>query len=120
MLTRMYGAWATRMGYEPSVLGSDICGMIVDILNPKAAEFLQSEAGVHRLVRISPFDDCHRRTTTFALVGVDNETTSSWDTPIRSYVLDPYMMVRDHRLGTDCTDVLSVLSGNLELVWGEG
>lgn len=74
---------------------------------------LDREAGVHRLVRISPFDPQRRRHTAFALVKVDGEAT---DEQIRSYTLHPSERVKDHRTGQETTRARDVLAGDLTLI----
>jgi peptide chain release factor 2 len=76
MLLRMYTRWAERRGFIVEVLDvsegeeAGIKGAMVEIRGQYAYGFLRSEAGVHRLVRISPFDSQSRRHTSFASVFV--------------------------------------------------
>ncbi len=76
MLLRMYTRWAERNGYQLEMideLKNDEAGIrsaTVAIRGDYAYGFLQSEIGVHRLVRISPFDANKRRHTSFAAVDV--------------------------------------------------
>jgi peptide chain release factor 2 len=76
MLMRMYLRWAERRGYQTEVLDTspgDEAGVkstIIAINGEYAAGYLKSEHGVHRLVRLSPFDADHARHTSFALVEV--------------------------------------------------
>jgi peptide chain release factor 2 len=76
MLLRMYARWAERHGYQTEIvdeLRNDEAGIrsaTVRVVGENAYGFLQSEAGVHRLVRISPFDANARRHTSFAAVDV--------------------------------------------------
>src|SRR5262245_7152069 len=76
MLLRMYTRWAERHGYELEMideLRNDEAGIrsaTIAIRGDYAYGFLQSETGVHRLVRISPFDANKRRHTSFAAVDV--------------------------------------------------
>jgi peptide chain release factor 2 len=76
MLLRMYQRWAERHGYEPKVLDlqpgdeAGIKAASVEIAGHDAYGFLKAEKGVHRLVRISPFDAQARRHTSFASVFV--------------------------------------------------
>ena len=76
MLLRMYLRWAERRGYKAEVLDSSpgeeagIKSAIVQIGGEFACGYLKSEHGVHRLIRLSPFDADHARHTYFALVEV--------------------------------------------------
>ncbi len=208
MLLRMYLGWAERKGYRARVLEvspGEVAGIksaTVEIHGPYAYGHLKAEQGVHRLVRISPFDASGRRHTSFAAVSVipvieDPEieireedlkvetfraggpggqyvnTTDSavrlthlptgivvtcqrersqhqnkeialkilkarlaerrrrereeelrklkgeqrsieWGSQIRSYVLHPYRLVKDHRTGVEVGDVDAVLAGELD------
>ncbi len=76
MLFRMYLRWAERRGYATSVLDlqpGDEAGVkdaTVEITGEYAYGYLKGESGVHRLVRISPYDAAQRRHTSFASVFV--------------------------------------------------
>lgn len=76
MLLRMYLRWAEENGYQTELLDTmpgeeaGIKSATVSIVGPYAYGYLKSERGVHRLVRLSPFDAAHRRHTSFALVEV--------------------------------------------------
>jgi len=76
MLYRMYMRWAERRGYATSILDfqpgeeAGIKDATIEIANEYAYGYLKSESGVHRLVRISPFDAAQRRHTSFASVFV--------------------------------------------------
>jgi peptide chain release factor 2 len=76
MLERMYLRWAERHGYKSEIIDEaegDEAGLksaTIEIRGRNAYGYLRSERGVHRLVRISPFDNAKRRHTTFALVEV--------------------------------------------------
>ena len=209
MLARMYRRWAERRGYDLETieytLGEEagIRSATYSISGEYAFGLLSAERGVHRLVRISPFDAGARRHTSFASVAVApvvddqaeveidekdlkidtyrasgaggqhvNKTDSAvrithlptgivaqcqnersqhqnrvvamrvlrarlfelerekrekelaalegkrldieWGSQIRSYVLHPYKMVKDHRTGEQTTDVDKVLDGDLD------
>ena len=89
MLYRMYTRWAERHGYTYKILDyleGDEAGLkSADILieGPNAYGFLKSENGVHRLVRISPFDAAARRHTSFSAVEVIPEITDDVEVEIR-------------------------------------
>ena len=76
MLLRVYLRWAERRGYKTEILNSvpgDVAGsknVTVLIEGRNAYGYLRNERGVHRLVRISPFDSNKRRHTSFAAVDV--------------------------------------------------
>ena len=76
MLMRMYTRWAQRRGFGAEILDvtpgeeAGIRSATLEIAGSRAYGLLRSEHGVHRLVRISPFDENHRRHTSFALVEV--------------------------------------------------
>ncbi len=79
MLMRMYLRWCERNGFKAEVvdlLPGDEAGIksaTVEITGEYAYGFLRGEAGVHRLIRISPFDASRRRQTSFAAVAVAPE-----------------------------------------------
>ena len=76
MLLRMYSRWAEKHGYKASLMEESegeqagIKSATLQISGPNAYGWLKTEAGVHRLVRISPFDANARRQTSFASVWV--------------------------------------------------
>ncbi len=76
MLVRMYSRWAEKNGYAVSILDmlpgdeAGIKSATFMVKGPNAFGYLRSEKGVHRLVRISPFDAAARRHTSFSAVDV--------------------------------------------------
>jgi len=209
MLQRMYLRWAELHGYSAEILDTTegeeagIKSVTIAINGHYAYGYLRSEKGVHRLVRLSPFDAAHRRHTSFALVEVlpqvedDSEivinpgdlridtyrsagaggqnvqkndtavrlthiptgivvtcqnersqvqnrenalrvlrarlleikqeeqekqlaelrgeyTKAEWGSQIRSYVLHPYQMVKDHRTDYEVGNTQAVLNGDLD------
>jgi peptide chain release factor 2 len=85
MLQRMYVRWADRRGFKVEVLDhlagdeAGIKSVTLAIRGPYAYGFLRPEMGVHRLVRISPFDASGRRHTSFAAVEVMPEVEDDVD-----------------------------------------
>ena len=209
MLQRMYLRWAEKRGFTTEILDmsegeeAGIKSVTVSVDGEYAYGYLRSEKGVHRLVRLSPFDAAHRRHTSFALVEVlpqveadeelvinaddlridtyrsagaggqnvqknetavrithlptglvvtcQNERSQSqnktnamrvlrarllglkrqqqveelaqikgehikpeWGSQIRSYVLHPYQMVKDHRTDHETGNATSILDGELD------
>ena len=209
MLQRMYLRWAEDQGFETEILDTTlgeeagVKSVTIAVSGKYAFGYLRSEKGVHRLVRLSPFDAAHRRHTSFALIEVlpqvsmdeadveinpgdikldvfrssgaggqnvqknatavrithvptgivvtcqnersqsqnrefamkilrarllelktaekDEEravlrgeyTKAEWGSQIRSYVLHPYQMVKDHRTDYETGNAQAVLDGNL-------
>ncbi|TFH42286.1 MAG: peptide chain release factor 2 [Lysobacterales bacterium] len=209
MLQRMYLRWAETRGYKAEILDfsegeeAGIKSVTIGIEGDFAYGYLRSEKGVHRLVRLSPFDSANRRHTSFALVEIlpqvetddeieinasdlrvdtyrsagaggqnvqKNETAirithlptgivvtcqnersqmqnkenamrvlrarlldlrrheqeaelaeirgdyvkAEWGSQIRSYVLHPYQMVKDHRTDYEVGNTQAVLNGDLD------
>ncbi len=209
MLQRMYTRWAESHGFKVDVLDlvpaedAGIKSVSLEICGPHAYGYLQAEKGVHRLVRISPFDQQGRRHTSFASVFVypvvddsididigpedlridtfrasgaggqhvnktdsavrithiptgiavscqrersqhrnkvtamkmlraalyerameerrserqkidEAKTEIAWGNQIRSYVLQPYTLVKDHRTNVEDSDVQRVLDGAID------
>jgi peptide chain release factor 2 len=95
MLMRMYLRWCERNGFKAEVVDllpgeeAGIKSATIEVTGEYAYGFLKGEAGVHRLVRISPFDASRRRQTSFASVSVVPE------------VDDVEVVVRDDELRID-------------------
>lgn len=90
MLLRMYLRYAEREGFKTTVLEATndeeagIKSATVMVEGNDAYGFLKAERGVHRLVRISPFDSAHRRHTSFASVLVSPEFPDDVDVDVRT------------------------------------
>ena len=212
MLARMYVRWAETKGYKVELQSESageeagIKSATYKISGPNAYGWMKSESGVHRLVRISPFDSAAKRHTSFTSVGVypvvddnieievnpsdiridtyrssgaggqhvnttdsavrithhptgivvtsseksqhqnreiamkalksrlyqmeldrrnaavnemhDNKGDAGWGNQIRSYVLQPYQMVKDLRTNYETSDTKGVLDGDLDGLMG--
>ena len=137
MLLRMYIRWSESKGYKVKLLdiisdpeaGIKTATILVEGTN--AYGYLKSEKGVHRLVRISPFDPSGKRHTSFASIDVTPELDENiediqgkysqitWGSQIRSYVFQPYKLVKDHRTNAEFGNVDSVMNGNIDLFINE-
>lgn len=99
MLLRMYMRWAEAHNYKVSLIdrtdgeGAGIKSATVQIEGPNAYGWLKSENGVHRLVRISPFDSNARRHTSFSAITV----TPVIDETINIEILDKDLRVDTYR-----------------------
>jgi peptide chain release factor 2 len=99
MLLRMYTRWADQHGYKVEWLeespgeGAGIKSATVRVAGPNAYGWLKTESGVHRLVRISPFDSNARRHTSFASVWVYPVIDEKIDVEVQ----DKYLRVDTYR-----------------------
>jgi len=90
MLLRMYFRWAERHGYRTEILDispgeeAGVKSAIISVNGDYACGYLKSEHGVHRLVRLSPFDADHARHTSFALVEVMPEAEADVDVKVEA------------------------------------
>ena len=88
MLLRMYLRWTERQGFRTDILDlqpgdeAGIKSVTVDVRGEYAYGYLKTEAGVHRLVRISPFDSQSRRHTSFASVFVYPQVDEKFEVEI--------------------------------------
>ncbi len=159
MLLRMYTRWANAHGMEVEFLEetageqAGIKSATLQVKGPNAYGWLKTEGGVHRLVRISPFDSAVRLTHIPTGIAVacqagrsqhqnreeawkmlrarlyemelqkreaaaqaleDQKTDIGWGHQIRSYVLQPYQMVKDLRTEVETSDTQGVLDGDLD------
>ena len=90
MLLRMYTRWADGEKFRPQLLDisageeAGIKSATLEITGPNAYGYAKSERGVHRLVRLSPYDSAHARHTSFALVEVLPEAQGELDVTINN------------------------------------
>ena len=88
MLMRMYLRWAERRGFQADVLDlspgeeGGVKSAVLQISGEYAYGYLKAERGVHRLVRLSPFDGDHARHTSFALIEALPEAQEGLDVTI--------------------------------------
>jgi len=101
MLMRMYQRWCQRRGYKVELIdheaGDDVGtrSATLEVIGENAFGFLQAERGVHRLVRISPFDAAKKRHTSFASIDVTPDSEEDIDIQIR----DEDLKVDTYRAG---------------------
>lgn len=94
MLLRMYLRWAERRGFKTDIIDyqagdeAGIDGASFEVEGPNAYGYLRAEIGVHRLVRISPFDANARRQTSFAAVEVQPDIEDEIDIAVNDADLD--------------------------------
>jgi peptide chain release factor 2 len=101
MLMRMYLRWCERRGFKTDIVDfqegeeAGISGAAFTVEGPSAYGYLRAETGVHRLVRISPFDANARRQTSFAAI----EVTPDIDDEINIEVKDEDLEIKTMRAG---------------------
>jgi peptide chain release factor 2 len=94
MLLRMYLRWCERHGYKTDIIDEQagdeagIDGASFTVQGPNAFGYLRAEVGVHRLVRISPFDGNARRQTSFAAVEVTADVENEIDIEVKDTDLE--------------------------------
>jgi len=130
MLMRVIIRYCERKCWEVTEISetpgeqAGLSSVTFNVAGDLAYRMLKTEMGVHRLVRISPFDAEARRQTSFAAIIVTHGITAvpampsnidvKWDHPIRSYIMYPYQQVMDHRTDVKVSDVSGVLDGSID------
>ena len=126
MLFRMYGQWATKRGFKFTTvdfLDGDEAGLksaVVVIEGENAYGYLKSEMGVHRLVRVSPFDSSGRRHTSFASLEVMPEIDDTVEVEIREEdikmeVASKYGMIQPNSSTTQAVRAVFIIDPNSKI-----
>lgn len=113
MIAGMYCSYLLKKSVPYYLILDNECK--IDIFNYDVMDIpVDVEVGIHRVVRISPFDPKKRRHTTWVNVSVNHKES---DKIIRSYVFYPTQFVKNIKTGKTTKDILGVLAGNLKLIW---
>lgn len=117
MLARKYEFFAQRKGagVTHSITMEDQRTRHTIVMDGDWRDVLLAEAGIHRLVRLSPLDPTHRRHTAFCMVDISG-LPQRRDVSVASYVFHPDEYAKNHITGIMTKEVQAVLDGDVELL----
>ena len=123
ILFNAYISWAKNNNFITNILNrvqNDADGIknaVIEIIGDNIDDRIKNETGIHRFVRISPFDSQHRRHSTFVKVTINGDKSVATGF-LRSYIFDPYVLIKNHISNnieiTDRNVISEIFNGKLE------